>query len=133
MQRTLYSGHLSIVDIIFRSQLTLPPRIYLSIADTSNIRVLRNLYTFYFGQCFIVSFKLSSIFVILLFSQFDGLFRSIKIQELEICRDFQPVFISVVDVFSSCKDVQSAMGQGQKYRYNHGDCCCTWTTTSPLR
>ena len=37
MQRTLYSGHLFIVDIIFRSELTLPPRTYLSIADTSNI------------------------------------------------------------------------------------------------
>ena len=36
---------------------------------TSKIRHLRarNLYTFYFGQCFTVSFRFSSIFVILLF------------------------------------------------------------------
>ena len=38
MQRTFYSGHLSIADIIFRSQLTLPPRTDLSIEDTSNIK-----------------------------------------------------------------------------------------------
>ena len=44
MLRTLYSGPFSIVDIIFRSQLTLPPPpplrpiTDLSIADTSNIR-----------------------------------------------------------------------------------------------
>ena len=37
MQRTHYNGHLFIVDIIFRSQLILPPRNYPSIADTSSI------------------------------------------------------------------------------------------------
>ena len=47
--------------------------------------------------------------------------------------NFQSVFISMVDVFSGCKDAQSAMGQGQKYGYNHGDFCCTWTTTCPLQ
>ena len=62
--RTLYSGHFSIEDIVFRFQLTLPPR-----TDTSKIRhfLARNLYTFYFGQCFTVSCRFSSIFVILLF------------------------------------------------------------------
>ena len=40
MQRTLYSGLLSIADVIFGSQLILHPTIGLSIADTSNIRLL---------------------------------------------------------------------------------------------
>ena len=65
MQRTFYSRHLSIVDIIFRAQLTLLPRTDLSIADTSNIKHFVKKY--YFGQCFTVSFKFSSIFVVLLF------------------------------------------------------------------
>ena len=37
MYRTLYSRHLSVVGIPFRSQLTLIPRTDLSIADASNI------------------------------------------------------------------------------------------------
>ena len=54
-------------------------------------------------------------------------------ENVGICSDFQSVFISMVDMFSSCKDVQKAMGQGLKYRYNPGDFCCTWTTTSLLQ
>ena len=38
----------------------------------------------------------------------------------------------MVDKFSSCKDIESAMGQGEKYGYNHEGFCCTWTTTCPL-
>ena len=34
--------------------------------------------------------------------------------------DFQSVFISMVDVFSSYKDFQSAMGKQWKYGYNNG-------------
>ena len=45
-------------------------------------------------------------------------FRSIKIR---ILRDFQPVFTFMVDAFPVCKDVQSAVGQGEKHGYNHGD------------
>ena len=116
------------VDIILRSQLTLLPRTDLSIAGGHvqyKAFLPRNLYTFYFRQFFTVSFKFSSIFVILLFSQFNGLFRSMKMQGLQIFRDYQSAFISVVDVFSSCKDVQSVKGQRQKYEYNYGDFCCT--------
>ena len=82
MKQTIYSGHLSIEDIIFKSQFTLPFRIDLSIADKPNNSpyktfLVRNLYTFYFRQHFKVSRKFSSIFI-LLFSQFIKLFRSIK-------------------------------------------------------
>ena len=122
MQRRLYSGHLSIADVIFRSQFKLSPRTNFFIVDTPNNRsykifFVRNLYTFYFRQCFTDSFKFSSIFYILFFSQFNGLFRSIK---MEILSDFQSVFISMVDAFPSCKDLQSTMGQGQKHGYKHG-------------
>ena len=48
---------------------------------------------------------------------FNDLFRS---------RDFHSVFTSMVDAFSSCKDVQSATGQEKKHGYNHGDFYCTW-------
>ena len=51
---------------------------------------------------------------------------------MKIHWDFQFVFASMVDTFPSCKDVQSAMGQGYKQGYNHGDFCCTWPITSPL-
>ena len=49
-------------DVIFRSQFTLPPITDLSIADTPNNRAfktfsVRNLYTFYFTQCFMVSLR----------------------------------------------------------------------------
>ena len=123
MQRTLNSGHLSIVDIIFRSQFTSPPRNDLSLADTSNngphkIFLARNLFSFYFRQCFIVLFKFSSIFVILLFSQFNSLFSSIK---KKIRWDFQSVFTAMVDVYPSCKDFQCAMRQRQIYGHNQGD------------
>ena len=112
MQRILCSVHLSIADIIFRSQFTLPPRTELYITDTSDSRPYKalfvtNLYTFYFKR-FIVSLKLFSI-IILFFSQFNGFFRNIS---MKIGRDFQSVFTSMFYAFSSCKDVQSAMGQG---------------------
>ena len=76
----LYSGHISRVDIIFMFQFTLPPRTDLFIADTPNSRpyktlLVKNMHTFYFGQCFAVSFRFSSILVILFFSQFNGFFR----------------------------------------------------------
>ena len=50
-------------------------------------------------------------------------FRSIKIR---ILRDFQSVFAFMVDTFPSSKDLQSAnqwsaVGQGEKHGYNHGD------------
>ena len=79
MQRTLYSGHLSIADIIFRNQFKIPFRTDLSIADTPNNKpcktfLARNLYKFYLRQCFTVSLKLSLLFVILFFGQFNDLF-----------------------------------------------------------
>ena len=60
MYWTIYSRHHFIGGIIFRSQLPLFPRTKSSIADTPNNRPhkavrARNLYTFYFRQCFAVS------------------------------------------------------------------------------
>ena len=84
MQRALYSGYLSIANIIFRSQFTLPPSTDISITDKFDSRpyktfFVRNLYTFYFKQ-YLVSFKLFSIVVILFFSQSNGIFRYIKMK-----------------------------------------------------
>ena len=59
-------------------------------------------------QCFTVSFKFYSTFVTLLFSQFNGLCKSIKVK---IRKDLQSVFPSMVDSFPSCKGAQTAMGQ----------------------
>ena len=100
-----YSGHPG--TFIFRSQLTLPSRNDPFIVDTPNNRpyktfLIRNLHKFYFGQCFTISFKFSSIFISLFWGEFNGLFRSIKMKN---CRYFQSVFTSMIDVFSSCKDV----------------------------
>ena len=69
MQRTLYRVRLSIADIIFRSQFTLPPKLT-PLQRTYPITgrktfLVRNLYTYYFKQSFIVSLKFSSIIVIL--------------------------------------------------------------------
>ena len=94
-----------------------------SLQQTCSITViydtfLKDFYTFYFRQCFAVPFKFSSVFPILFFSQFDGYFRSIKIK---ICRDFQFVFTSTIDMFSSCKDVQNVTEKRQKQGYKHGD------------
>ena len=119
MQRRLYYGHLSLIDIIFRSPFTLPPGTDLSIVDTRHnnlykICLVRNLYTFQFRQCLTVLFKFSSIFVILF------------VASLMAFLDFQSVFTSLFEAFPSCKDVQSAVGQGQKHGYNHGDFYWTW-------
>ena len=104
--------------------------------DTPNNRqyktfLIRNLYTFYFRQCFAASFKFLQS-VILFFNFLASLmafFRSIK---MKICRNSQSVFTSMVDWFPSCKDVQSAVVQGLKHKYNHGDLCCTWLTIFSL-
>ena len=76
MQRTLYSGHLSQPTTFLG-----PNSHYLCRADTLNNRqyktfLVRNLYVFYFRQCFAALFKFSSIFVILFFSKINALFRS---------------------------------------------------------
>ena len=62
---------------------------------------------------FCVSFLRSFIF-----SKFNGLFWSVK---MKIRRDFQPVFTTMVDAFPSSEDAQ---------RYNHGEFCSTWPTSS---
>ena len=61
MQRTLYSGHLSIVAIIFSSQPKLPPRTNLSIADTSNIRHFLKEICIHFTLDNVLQFCLSSL------------------------------------------------------------------------
>ena len=45
------------------------------------------------------------------FNQFNGAVSSIKNQ---ISKDFQSLFVSMIDAFLSCKDIQSFIGQGQK-------------------
>ena len=109
MWRTLYSGHLSIADIIFRSEFTLPPRTDLPIANTPNNRpyIRHSLYVFCLRQCFTVSFKFSSIFIILFFSKINVLFRFTKIK---LRRDFRSVLAFMVDAFPNCKNVQSTTG-----------------------
>ena len=122
MQQTLYRVHLSIVDVIFRSQFTLPlkltPLQRTHPITSRQIFLVRNLYTYYFKQSFIVSLKFFSIIFILFFSQFNDIFRLAK---RNIRRDFQSVFTSVVDTFHICKYVQSATEQAQKHGYYHGD------------
>ena len=49
-----------------------------------------------------------------IFSQFYGLFRTIKMQ---IHKDFRSVFTSMAETFPSCRDVKSAMRQGNKHGY----------------
>ena len=97
---TLCTGHF-IADIILRSQLTLLSRTDHSIEEKPNNRpykvfLVRRLYKFNFGQCFTISFKFSSIFVILSWDEFNGPFRSIKMRN---CKDFQSAFTSMIDVF----------------------------------
>ena len=95
MQRTLYCGHLCIVGIIFRPQLTLP-------LDSRHVQyeafLARNLYTFYFGQCFTVSFKFSSIFVVLLFQPVQWPFQFHENVGIVILQEF-PVRIHL---YGSC-------------------------------
>ena len=88
------------------------------------------MYTCYFGQRFTVSFKLSLIFAILFFTQFNGLFRYIK---MKIYRGFQPVFTSMVNALPSFKDVQSAVGLEQKNGCYHEYFCCTKSTNFSLQ
>ena len=132
MQWVFYSGYLSTVDIVFRFQLTIPPITELSIAETPNNRscktfLVRNFYTFYFRQSFTAQLKFPSMFVSLFLWQFDGLFRFTK---MKFIRDFLYAFKFMVDAFPEAKMSKAPWGQGQKHKYNHGDFCCTWPTSS---
>ena len=53
------SGNFSIEDIIFRSQLTLPPRTDLSMADTYNIRLFLQEICIHFNLDSVLQFRLS--------------------------------------------------------------------------
>ena len=135
MQPTLYNEHLSIGDIIFRSQLRLPLRTDFSIADTINNRpynpfLVRNFYTFFFR--YVLQFRFCFVQP-LLFYFLDSLMAFSRPQKRKFTGNFQPVLTSMVDAFSNCKDFQSAMGQEQKHGYNHGDFCYTWSPTSSLQ
>ena len=134
MYRTLYSGDLSIVDIIFSSQLTSLPRTDLSIADTANIRLLLQEICIHFTLGNVLQFRLSFLRYLLFYllaslMAFSGLSKCRNCKFVGISRSYSSLF----HVNCSCKDIYSAMGQRQKYGYNHGDFCCTWTTTSPLQ
>ena len=78
--RTFHSGYLSIVDIFFRSKLTLPPKTDLSIADTSNIRHFLQELCIHFTLDNVLQFRLSFLRSLLFyfFSQFNGLVSSMK-------------------------------------------------------
>ena len=110
--KPIHNGHFiantSTVDITFRSQITLLPRTDFSIADTSNVRhFLQEMYI-HFTFDNVLQFRLSFLGPLLFYFLASLMSFSVPWK----CRDFQSVFISMVDVFSSCKDVQSAMGQG---------------------
>ena len=126
MQRTLYNGHLPI-------PLTLPPTTELSIINTFNRRYFLQETCMHFTLDNVLQFRLSFLRSLLFYFLTSLMVFSEVHENVGICSDFQSVFISMVDMFSSCKDVQKAMGQGLKYRYNPGDFCCTWTTTSLLQ
>ena len=95
VQRTLYSGHLSIVDIIFSSQLKLPPRTNLSIADTSNIRHFLQELCIHFTLDNVLQFCLSSLRSLLFYflaslMAFSGPWK---------CRDYK--FVGISSPYSS--------------------------------
>ena len=72
------------VDIIFMSQLTLPPRTDLSIADTSSIRHFLQEICIHFTLGNVLQFCLSFLQSLLFyfFSQVNGLFSSMKMYGL---------------------------------------------------
>ena len=73
--KPLCSGHQSIADITFMSQITLLPR----------TGPIRNIYTFYFRYCLTVWFKFSSIF--------SDLFWSIKKKIAGISSPYSPPWL----------------------------------------
>ena len=95
MYRTLYSEHLSIVDIIFRFQLTLQPRTNLLIADTSNIRHFLQEICIHFTFDNVLQFRLSSLQSLLFYflaslMAFSGPWK---------CRDCK--FVRITSLYSS--------------------------------
>ena len=131
MQQTLYSGLLFIADTIFRFLFTFSSRSGLSVADTPDNRpykilLVRNNYTIYFRQCFTVSLKFSSIFVNLFHSQFNGVFRSIKIFRF-ISSPHSHLWLTR---FLVTKMSKAQQGQRQKHGCNYEDFCCAWPTMS---
>ena len=121
MQRTHYSGHLSVADIIVRSRLRFPPRNDLPMANTSKTESQKNsckkfLYIL-FQTVFYIFFKYFFYFVYFIFEPVYGLFRAKKIK---ISWNFQSLSTSTIDAFPNYKDVQSTMGQGQEHKYNLG-------------
>ena len=80
MYGTLYSGHLSTVDTIFRSQVTSLSRTDLSIADTSNIRHFLQEIGIHFTLDNILQFRLSFLWSFLFYflgsvMAFSGLWK----------------------------------------------------------
>ena len=157
MQRTLYSEHLSTVDIIFCSQITLPPRILDSGDVQYDVFLAEMCIHFTFDN---ILFKFSSIFVILLFKQFllfyflssfllfyffrsfllfyflrsfllfYSLSRLFQVHEnVAISNQYSSLWLTCVPVAKMSK----AVGQRQKYGCNNGNFCYIWTITSPLQ
>ena len=121
MQRTLYSGHLSVADTILMSRLTFPPRSDLLIAETSKNESQKNSYKkllyILYQTVFHIFFKFLFYFVYFIIDPVYGLFRAIKIR---IDWNFQSVHTSIINALSSYKDVQNTMGQGLEHKYNLG-------------
>ena len=121
MQRTLYSGHLSVADTILMSRLTFPPRSDLLIAETSKNESQKNSYKkllyILYQTVFHIFFKILFYFVYFIIDPVYGLFRAIKIR---IDWNFQSVYTSIINALSSYKDVQNTMGQGLEHKYNLG-------------
>ena len=120
MQRTLYSRHLSVVDISLRSRLTFPPRSDLPIADTTKNESPKQFLcevSVYFISGSVFTFLLSFSSILFIFEPVYDLFRATKIK---ISQNLQFVSTSSIDAFPSYKDVQNTMGQGQEYKYNLG-------------
>ena len=121
MQRTLYSGHLSVADTILMSRLTFPPRSDLLIAETSKNESQKNSYKkllyILYQTVFHIFFKFLFYFVYFIIDPVYGLFRAIKIR---IDWNFQSVYTSIINALSSYKDVQNTMGQGLEHKYNLG-------------
>ena len=121
MQRTLYSGHLSVADTILMSRLTFPPRSDLLIAETSKNESQKNSYKkllyILYQTVFHIFFKFLFYFVYFIIDPVYGLFRAMKIR---IDWNFQSVYTSIINALSSYKDVQNTMGQGLEHKYNLG-------------
>ena len=133
---TLYSKQLYTVDIIFRSQLTLPPGTEFSIADTSNIRhfLLEMCINFTLGNVlqFHLSFLRSLVFYFLAsLMAFSGQWKCRYCKFAEISCLYSSLWLTCFPVAKMSKaqwDRDTKMDTKMDL-----DICCKWSTTSPFQ